>query len=269
MLEMSDVLLNSFQVFLANPLNLAITLSSAAFATAFFYASAKSNCNSLKKKIAFAYAGLAFAFLPLELIAFSATCYQMGFDCAVILYKMFALFTPLAIATAFAASAILMPALIAWTSKGREIREGWIHEFVKKQGEKTGVKNARVYCLDSQKPTAFSFKSLGFQPSVFLSIGLLDVLTKNEVKAVLLHELAHLKKGDSVLKASTQALKLFLPFNAAKTFSHSFLRGLNAEEKAADEFACSVQGTNKFLKNAKAKLAEFDQGSTLAAKNLI
>ena len=77
-----------------------------------------------------------------------------------------------------------------------------------------------------------------------------DVLNKKEIEAVLLHELAHIKRMSSVGKVS-QKLMLFSPFYKIASFGHS------REEEIADEFAIQAQGTSMHIKNARKKFDAF------------
>jgi len=105
-----------------------------------------------------------------------------------------------------------------------------------------------VYVADSGKPFAYSYG--GFRKWIVISQGMIEVLTKKELQAVLLHEYGHLQ-GNSSLYKSTQWVYSKIPL------LHAFLDGRKLEDEEeirADAFAARTQGTAKYLDSAKRKL---------------
>ena len=102
------------------------------------------------------------------------------------------------------------------------------------------------------RPLAFSFRS--FTSAVFLSVGMLEILKKKEVEAVLLHELFHVKSRASVFKL-TSALIKFSPLSFMKNFHGELGKG----EGEADSFVREAQGTSLHLESAKRKMREFSR----------
>lgn len=94
---------------------------------------------------------------------------------------------------------------------GREIRSDelpWLQEAATELAAEIGVDTPEIRLVDEKAPNAFAAGS----PSsgiVFFHTGLFDTLSEDEAKAVLAHELAHLKNRDSmilVLAAAVQRL---------------------------------------------------------------
>ena len=75
------------------------------------------------------------------------------------------------------------------------------------------------------------------------------------MKAVLLHELAHLKNKSSIAKYSDTLLRMFSPISLLLRFHHDN----TMEEKRADNFVIEIQRTDKHLKSAKRKIDEFEE----------
>ena len=88
--------------------------------------------------------------------------------------------------------------------------------------------------------------------NVFLSIGLLDILRKKEIEAVLLHELHHVASGSSTFKLSTALLRLS-PFSVLRNFAPD----LGEDERAADAFVRQVQRTDRHLEAARRKIEAY------------
>jgi len=86
-----------------------------------------------------------------------------------------------------------------------------------------------------------------------MSVGLLDVLNKKEVEAIILHELAHIKNRSSILKVSNLIFK-FSPLSIIAKFNGD----TNSEEKRTDEFAIKMQKTRRYIDSSKRKLDRFE-----------
>jgi Zn-dependent protease with chaperone function len=98
--------------------------------------------------------------------------------------------------------------------------------------------------VDTAKPYAFALKK-----DVFITVGMFDILTKKEQEAVLLHELGHVRQKTSLRKFTAAVMRLVSPVSAFYTH-----KVLNAEERDADAFAASIQGTTRYVLSARAKL---------------
>ena len=66
-----------------------------------------------------------------------------------------------------------------------------------------------MYLIESSRPQIFS-TGWGRGASIFVSVGLLETLTQDEVAAVVAHEIAHLMNNDSALKTVAEKLKYML-----------------------------------------------------------
>ncbi len=92
-----------------------------------------------------------------------------------------------------------------------------------------------IYLLDTQKIKAFAY-----QKKIYLSIGLLERLNNNEIKAVVAHEKYHLYHSPNKILSSFLALT-----------SLTFLR--YGDEYNADRYAAKTAGINNLI-NALKKL---------------
>ena len=135
--------------------------------------------------------------------------------------------------------------------KAKKLEQTRINSFIDKTRKKNRLPDIGVYLIDKAKPIAFSITR--WKASLFISVGLVDLLTKKELEAVLLHELGHIKHDASKAKLRTTATALFAPV----AWFALREKEKNSEERKADEFAVAVQNTEKYLESAKEKVSEF------------
>src|SRR3989344_3272923 len=123
-----------------------------------------------------------------------------------------------------------------------------IYKFIQKYSKKLNIKNPKTYVIDKVEPIAFSLSYIS--PKIFVSVGVLEILNKKEIEAVLLHELAHIKQKSSILKISNLLTKILIPFSNF----YNIKEELQQEEIKADDFTVKIQNTSKNLKSAKNKI---------------
>jgi heat shock protein HtpX len=75
--------------------------------------------------------------------------------------------------------------------------EVWLVDAVRKHADKAGVKMPEVAIYDGE-PNAFATGAFKNSALVAVSTGLLNAMSKDEVEAVLAHEVAHVANGDMV-----------------------------------------------------------------------
>ncbi|MBI2583364.1 MAG: M48 family metalloprotease [Candidatus Aenigmarchaeota archaeon] len=123
----------------------------------------------------------------------------------------------------------------------------WMRSFAGRHAKKNGMKKPRIFLLDGAFPRAFSTA----RSAIFVSAGLLDILSRKELEAVLLHEIHHLKSRASALRFSSLLMKLS-PFTLFRAFGES-----GNEEALADRYAAKVQETKRHINSARAKINAF------------
>lgn len=80
----------------------------------------------------------------------------------------------------------------------RNDAERWLVETVARQAKQAGIKMPEVAIYDSPEPNAFATGPSKNDSLVAVSTGLLRNMTKDEVEAVLAHEVSHVANGDMV-----------------------------------------------------------------------
>lgn len=100
---------------------------------------------------------------------------------------------------------LLMSKFIAKQSVGAEVidtprteEEAWLLNTVEAQARQWNLKMPEVAIYHSPEPNAFATGASRNSSLIAVSTGLLDHMTRDEVEAVLAHEMAHVGNGDMV-----------------------------------------------------------------------
>ena len=202
-----------------------------------------------KTKVGLIYGHLILLSFPFVLLTTNFACGAMCMSCYSDGLAMAGYALPSSVALGTLIGLVVIPSFYMFSSK-RQTKDRKIISFVKKISRRMKIKAPNIYIIDKAKPLAFSFKS--FRSAIFISVGMLDILSKKEAQAVLLHEMAHIKQKSSVMKFSSSLLKLS-PLSILARFHHD----MGKDEEEADKFAIQVQGTSKYVRSAKRKISKF------------
>lgn len=82
--------------------------------------------------------------------------------------------------------------------------ERWLVETITQQAQRSGITPPEVGIFDHPAPNAFATGANKNNALIAVSTGLLTLMDKNEVEAVLGHEMAHVTNGDMVTSALIQ-----------------------------------------------------------------
>ncbi len=201
---------------------------------------------NIRKKLSLIYAHLFFLFFPLIFISSMWSCEMPILSC---IQKKILWIIPLSIFVTFAVGFFILPYLYREMHRSKEVSDKSLVNFIKEYSKIMGIKKApKVYFIDTGKPMVNSFTN--FKPSIFISVGIFEMLKKKELQAVILHELHHIMIRSSFLKFSTQFARFVSPIARFAVLNDE----LNEEEKNADNFAVHIQKTDKFLLSAKRKI---------------
>ena len=230
-----------------NQINLIVLIISIILSLFFYFSFRKTN--NLKEKTKFLYAHIFLLFFPL---IFSAIFWMCGMSFLSCPPMYLPIFLPLSLVSVLLLNFIFAPYFYSWDGNNTEIKQGRMKEFVGRQYNKLNLNEPKIYSINNIKPMAFSISNR--KPSIFVSAGLAEILTEKELQAVLLHEMHHIKNRSSFWKFSLTNLKTFSPLVAFMTVKDS----LDNEEREADAFAKSFQGTEKYILSAKKKIRAFN-----------
>jgi heat shock protein HtpX len=88
----------------------------------------------------------------------------------------------------------------------RTAAESWLVATVHRQAQTAGIKPPEVAVYESPDPNAFATGATRNSALVAVSTGLLNNLDRNELEAVLAHEVSHVANGDMVTLALIQGV---------------------------------------------------------------
>lgn len=233
-----------------DPSRLLLTTISFSIALATFFILKRFNL-STKARVGLIYSHLIALFFPFILFTTNTACGAMCIEsCYTNIYNLVAYSMPTTILMSSLTGFFVIPALFVFSSK-KEVKNNYLIKIAKKYSKMMRIKAPKIYLVDRAKPMAFSFRS--FKSAIFLSVGLLDVLNKKEIEAIILHELAHIKNRSSMMKVTNLIFKLS-PLSVITRFN----KENNEEERLADEFAARIQQTFRHVTSAKRKLDNFE-----------
>lgn len=237
--------------FFLSPLKVGIVLFSFLLSLSLFFLLKKRNELSLKKRLALIYGHIFTLVFPFVFYALFQGCQALLTSCDGLQKVLYLLLITLGISLLL--GLLFTPFLYLSVNKKKclSLEDSHISSFVSTAAVDMRIEKPKVCYLNVAKPLAFSVKY--FHSRIFLSIGLLDLLSHKEKEAVLLHELYHLQQRSSVYKYSLHLLHLLSPL----AFFTNFDRELTLEEKNADLFAITWQKTDEYILSSKEKMNTF------------
>lgn len=133
------------------------------------------------------------------------------------------------------------PVIIRWSTNMRPLQKDefpWIEETVHGICIKNKVKIPKITIANIGMPNAFVFGRTSKSATLTLTRGLLNTLTKDEAKAVIAHEIGHIKHNDMVVMTIVSVIPTIAYFIAMSTiFSRSRNQGGPAVLIGAGAFA--------------------------------
>lgn len=108
---------------------------------------------------------------------------------------------------------LIGPALVGWTMKIRWVNtaeEPELHRIITGLSQKAGLPTPRIGISEMAIPNAFAFGRSQRDGRVCVTRGLLSLLSKDEMAAVLGHELAHIKHRDMAIITLLSAIPMVL-----------------------------------------------------------
>ncbi len=109
----------------------------------------------------------------------------------------------------------IAPWLIKMMTRMQELDErqyNWIHSFVEKTAAANGIKKPKLYFVNDVTPNAFAFGRTKNNANIAIHSGLLERLNKEEVEAVLCHEIGHVVHWDVAVITAASLVPRILYF---------------------------------------------------------
>ncbi len=97
---------------------------------------------------------------------------------------------------------LISPAIVGWTMKVRwvsEQEEPALHSMVEEMARNANLPKPRIGISQLSIPNAFAFGRTQHDGRICVTRGILSLLDKNELKAVIGHELSHIKHRDMII----------------------------------------------------------------------
>lgn len=151
-----------------------------------------------------------------------------------------------------------------------------LYEFLEKTCAKLKMKMPKVGFIDDGNPNAFTYGHIPRNARIVLTTGLMDVLTEEELEAVVAHELGHIKNYDFILMTMVSVIPMVLyqiyVFTGRNRNNPTYIIGLMAygayilsqytvlfysriREYYADDFAIRISDSSEALSSALIKIA--------------
>lgn len=106
-----------------------------------------------------------------------------------------------------------------------------LHSLVAELSARAGIPKPRVFVIEEQQPNAFATGRNPKHAAVAVTQGIVQLLDRSELRAVLAHELAHIKNRDILISSVAAAAASLLSYLANATlFSSMFGGGRDDEE---------------------------------------
>jgi len=107
------------------------------------------------------------------------------------------------------------PLVIKWTTNMRPLKANeypWLQDTVKEICNNTRTPIPKIFIVRSGGPNAFVFGRRPSTSTLALTTGLLNRLTKNEVRAVIAHEVGHINHKDMVVMTLVSVIPVLAYF---------------------------------------------------------
>ncbi len=149
----------------------------------------------------------------------------------------------------------------------QRMKKRWVMEAGNQWNQKLHELTAK---LGIKRPVIFLQSSLAkvpmvighLKPVLLFPIGLLNKLPVDEVEAILLHELAHIKRNDFLVNLLQQFAEIFFFFNPAVLWISSLIK--NERENCCDDIAISITRDKKIFIHALVAFQEYNTSVTYA-----
>lgn len=90
----------------------------------------------------------------------------------------------------------------------------WVHTYVNQLSKSAKIKKPILYLAENDSPNAFAFGRTKNSAGLALHTGVFKILSKDEIKAVIAHEVGHIKHNDFVVMTIASTLPIILYFIA-------------------------------------------------------
>jgi len=129
----------------------------------------------------------------------------------------------------------------------------WLQTEITKISKKLSISTPQVALVEDLRPNAFTMGN-GRKTKIVFTIGLLNILDKEEILAVASHELAHVKNHDFLFKVLSNSLTAVSFFNPLAYFA--FFNSQREREMLADENGVKLLQNSDSLAKALTRITK-------------
>ncbi len=123
---------------------------------------------------------------------------------------------------------LIGPAIVGWTMRVRWVSEKEapeLHKTIAELAQRAHLPKPKVGISRLPMPNAFAFGRTNRDGRVCVTQGILDLLSKNELRAVLGHEMSHIRHRDMMIMTLLSAIPLILYWIAWGTMFRGMVGG--------------------------------------------
>ncbi|MGB6679943.1 MAG: M56 family metallopeptidase [Candidatus Bathyarchaeia archaeon] len=192
---------------------------------------------------------LSLIYLHITSFIFLTSTFIVAMTCGMFLLNVFVAIVPIMLFIGMIATYLIGPRIYLWSLDACETRETRLNNWTRTYSKIMGVREPILYVTDEIEPAAFS--AYGNRPKICISKPIMKILNAKEIKAIIIHELAHIRMKTQIFNISLSFLRFLTPFSLV----HAFSGELDTDEIKADEYVKTIQGTSEHLNNAKGKIS--------------
>jgi heat shock protein HtpX len=119
----------------------------------------------------------------------------------------------------------------------------WLHDMVEDLSRRAGIPKPKVYLAPLDVPNAFATGRGPGHAAVAVTSGILNILTPEELRGVLAHEIAHIKNRDVLISSIAATIGGAISMLMEMAFWSSLFGGGNDEEEGGGGGIGQVIGT--------------------------
>jgi len=138
---------------------------------------------------------------------------------------------------------LIGPAIVRASTRLRYLKTGenpWLESTVNELAQKSGIPTPKLAIVPNPTPNAFVFGRTRQDATLAVHEGLLQNLTKEEVRGVIGHELGHVKHRDFLIMTALSSLPLIAYLIFRGTFEAAWLSGRTSRKKEGGGLAAAL-----------------------------
>ncbi|MGD1041330.1 MAG: zinc metalloprotease HtpX, partial [Dehalococcoidales bacterium] len=137
---------------------------------------------------------------------------------------------------------LVSPAIVGWTMRVKwvtEEEEPELHKMVSELAQEAHLPKPRVGISQINVPNAFAYGRTQKDGRICVTQGILKLLNKNELRAVLGHEMSHIKHRDMAIITLLSAVPMILYWVAVMTLYGGFSSS-NSRQKSSGNYTALI-----------------------------